>query len=73
MTTDYTAYDYTAQKWITGPSAKAMLIEQAHEDLALLNGDGGEAYAKAVGSDRDDMLKRVCQRLEGLTGFNHDA
>jgi len=43
------AYDYVAQKWITGPEARALRAKQIAETIALLESPKGREYADFIG------------------------
>ncbi len=38
------AYDYAAQKWITGPEARALRAKQLSETLSILESSKGREY-----------------------------
>lgn len=43
------AYDYAKQQWVDGPEAVALRQRQLTEELTLLRGPIGPAYASFVG------------------------
>lgn len=60
------AYDYNQQKWVEGEAARKLLIEQAGEEISLLEGPRGHDYARRIPDDRlarIDRMKRVIARL----------
>lgn len=46
----HTAYDYAAQKWVTGSQAISLRIAQIRQELETLRSDKAEAYVRFVGS-----------------------
>lgn len=48
MTKKLVAYDYEAQRWVEGETARALLVAQAEETLAVLDGPEGERYVAAT-------------------------
>lgn len=43
------AYDYEAQRWVSGPDAVPLLRKQLGEQLALLTGPKARDFAKFTG------------------------
>ena len=54
------AYDYSKQKWETGETARLLLVSYNNDQLDLLQGDRGVAYAKFLNSDRNKLIAN-CQ------------
>jgi hypothetical protein len=57
------AYDYKAQKWITGDEAMAMLQKQLRQDLELLKGPEGERFAKFINANRARAIAAIEAQL----------
>jgi hypothetical protein len=56
------AYDYTAQKWVTGAEAKTLRRGQLVDELDLLKSSKGEAYLLFTGShlSRGEAITACC-------------
>ena len=63
-----TAYSYKTQGWVRGEDARALLIEQALESLALYRGPRASEYAAFVGNtDIPATIHTICENLAILT------
>ena len=62
------AYDYDAQKWVSGSEARLVLIGQRCDELTALSGPRGEEYARFVGvnnrAGQIEWLRGEITRLE---------
>lgn len=62
------AFDYDAQKWVSGAEARLVLIGQRCDELTALTGPRGAQYARFVGvTDRQGQigwLRAEIARLE---------
>ena len=53
------AYDYVAQKWISGPEAEVELRRQHQESLDCLSGPDGPQYARYTGLTEARRLELI--------------
>lgn len=60
------AYDYDAQRWISGPDAITLRRRQLMEDLELLRSSVGQRYAKFIGLEQGEAIRRVLVGLAEL-------
>lgn len=65
-----TAYDYTRQCWVEGDEARQLLLSQVREEIALLASRDGDAYAKMIDANRDELLIRRRANLAVLEKGN---
>lgn len=61
---EYTAFDYTAQRWITGEPARLLLISQQREVLALATGPKGADYCRMIGERQDIVIDSARRALK---------
>ena len=54
------AYDYQAQRWVTGERAASLRRQQWAEELELLDSDQGEDFARFAG---------ITDRVEAITNL----
>lgn len=53
------AYDYDAQRWITGESAEKLRQEQLRDELDLLMSMRGEEFARFIGVKRQVAIDAI--------------
>lgn len=63
------AYDYEAQRWVTGAEAVRVRRAQLDEELALLGSDRAAEYLRMIGSSATvrESLASVRAQLAELT------
>lgn len=64
MTT--TAYDYEAQRWLSGDNARRELLKQTREEIALLTSNRRSEFLKLIGitSEHADSYVRTMHAQE---------
>ncbi len=62
------AFDYSAQRWVTGPGAIPIRRAQINEELTLLRSNRGSAFCRFSGiSDKHAAIAKLEGQLAGLT------